>query len=135
VLDPEEPTPGLSITFGIKGQEGRGGAFVSVPPPPEVADRGLNLPGLESWARALGGHVSTNLPETLSVKGVADREQVPVSRGFLMWVVPLLFLDLLVKRLMPGRPFFRARSGITSHLESPFTPSSSATQSRIPRRS
>ena len=83
--------------------EGSGTGFVQVPPPPEVRNRGVNLLGLNSWADALGGQVLTDVPSALAIPELMFRRHVPLERALFVWVLVLACLDLLLKRLVPGR--------------------------------
>lgn len=106
-LDPRDGAAGLVVrVVTTDGREPVGGsdvALAAVPPPPEVADRGLDLEGLEAWARALGGRVVTGAPASLDVPERVTIRQEAWGEVLLPWLLLLLGSDLLLRRLWPGR--------------------------------
>ncbi len=74
-----------------------------MPPPPEVAERGLDLEGLEAWAAALGGRVVTGVPVPLDIPQRVTVQEDPWGAVLLPWLLILLGIDLLLRRLWPGR--------------------------------
>lgn len=82
---------------------GSGVGLAAMAPPPEIADRGLDLDGLETWAAALGGRVANGLPTRLDVPARVTTREDPWGEVLLPWLLILLSADLLLRRLWPGR--------------------------------
>lgn len=106
-LDPKESAAGIVATvvdgFGAAFPGGAGIGFASTAPPPEVAERGLDLQGLEAWAAALGGEVLAHPPQSIHVPARVTVDQMPWGDVLLPWLLLLLCVDFLLRRLWPGR--------------------------------
>jgi len=109
-LPPEAAICALDLSFRLEGQEGEGVGFIGVPPPPEIAGRGVDLLGLRAWADALGGEIAESPPVGPRVPEVVGAETVPAGRTWFAWALLLACADLLLKRLVPGRARERRRA-------------------------
>jgi hypothetical protein len=102
-LDATDPAAALIVAARAADEVSPGRAFVTVPPPPEVAESGLDPARLEDWARALGGTYLSALPGTLDVPPRVSEMRVPAVLEILPWLLLLFGVDLLLKRAFPGR--------------------------------
>jgi hypothetical protein len=106
-VDPRDPAAALRIEVAASEGKavagGSGFAFVSIPPPPEVRDAGVSLPGLTAWAAALGGTVASVPPEGIDVPEERIQREESVDLLLLPWLLGIFVVDLVLRRLVPGR--------------------------------
>jgi hypothetical protein len=96
------PAAFVDVTATVEGEPGSGVASFAVGRPPEIDRLGADLPGLERWASALGGRVVPRAPGSLDLEPAVLRTMRPQAPWWLLLILPLLLLDLLIKRLSPG---------------------------------
>ena len=70
------------------------------------AGAAIDLEGLEAWAQALGGRVVAGLPQDLDLSPVKETTQRPFGRELLPWLLGVLVLEFVLRRLLPQRPRF-----------------------------
>lgn len=76
---------------------------VPLPPVPEISEQGIDLEGLDTLARDLGGEVVTDLPKSLAIGERTMTEERDARLRYWPWLLGLFLVDLLLKRVFTGR--------------------------------